>query len=552
MRAAIYTRVSTDEQAASAAAQEEGARAWCAREGHVVVAVYADEGVSGAEWVNRPGVATLRTDAARDPRPWDMLVIRDLDRLGRDGIRLPELLAHLDDHGARVIEWSTGRPVELDGMMMVVAQIRSVIAQEERRQIAHRTRTALAQKAAKGLVTGGAVYGYDNRRVDTGVVYVVNNAEAAIVRELYARVTRGESLRGIARALNAAQVPSPRARGGGTGSWCPETIRSIVRSERYKGLATWGEIGARYKGGTRVTIVRDDVIRYAVPAIVDEETWQRAQVWTERARAAAGLARKGGIPTKYLLVGHATCAACGGPIASARTSTGKGASRRIVPAYTCGRARERGTCAARWHRPTGRVDGVVIDWLASEVLSPETIRAACAAARELHRAAADAPDPRVAALRAEEADLARAVSRLTSALEHGADDVAEVVTRLRERRGRLDAVRADLSARAVPAAVVSLDAERRIVDAAGHVREALVASAAERPELVRDVLGAVLVGRMRVGLGDDGRLMLEGVSAPSRLLWREPGGTRGLAATPTGAGQSPGSGEITVALRRAV
>ena len=31
-RAAIYTRVSTDEQSASAAAQEDGARAWCARE----------------------------------------------------------------------------------------------------------------------------------------------------------------------------------------------------------------------------------------------------------------------------------------------------------------------------------------------------------------------------------------------------------------------------------------------------------------------------------------------------------------------------------------
>lgn len=547
MRLAIYTRVSTDEQASSAAAQEAGARAWAEREGHAVVAVYRDEGVSGGEWVHRPGVLQLRADAASTPRPWDVLVVRDLDRLGRDAIRLPELLSHLGDHDVRVVEWSTGQTVALDGMALIVAQLRAGLAQIEREQIAHRTRTALAQKAARGLVTGGRVYGYQNRRTSDGVVYELDPAEAATVRDLYARVIRGESLRAIARALNASGVPSPRAEGGGTGSWCPETVRGIVRSPRYRGEATWGELGARYRGGTRVTVVRDDAIRYAVPPIVDEETWQRAQAQSERARTAAGLARRPGREPRYLLVGHAVCADCGGPLASARTSTGSGATRRVVPAYTCGHARERGTCSSRWHRPTARVDAAVLDWLASEVLDPATIRAACARARELHRAAAERPDPRVESLRAEETELSRAVTRLTAALEHGADDVAEVVQRLRDRRTRLEAVRAELSALAAPVAVVSLDAERRIVDAAARVREALSASLEEHPAHARDVLGAVLVGRIQVGLREDGRLWLAGVSAPSRLLWSEPGGTRGLAATPTGTGQSPGSAGVPLA-----
>lgn len=49
-RAAVYLRVSTDEQRESLDAQERGARQWCERTGASVVAVYRDEGVSGAEW----------------------------------------------------------------------------------------------------------------------------------------------------------------------------------------------------------------------------------------------------------------------------------------------------------------------------------------------------------------------------------------------------------------------------------------------------------------------------------------------------------------------
>ena len=87
MRVAVYIRVSTDEQASSAEAQETGALAWCAAQGHSVVATYRDIGHSGAEWKRRPGVIALEVDVKRAPRPWDLVVVRDLDRLGRDGVR---------------------------------------------------------------------------------------------------------------------------------------------------------------------------------------------------------------------------------------------------------------------------------------------------------------------------------------------------------------------------------------------------------------------------------------------------------------------------------
>ena len=64
MRVAVYVRVSTDEQASSAEAQEFGALAWCAAQGHSVVATYSDIGHSGAEWKRRPGVIAMEATQA--------------------------------------------------------------------------------------------------------------------------------------------------------------------------------------------------------------------------------------------------------------------------------------------------------------------------------------------------------------------------------------------------------------------------------------------------------------------------------------------------------
>ena len=138
-----------------------------------------------------------------------------------------------------------------------------------------------------------------------------------------------------------------------------------------------------------------------------------------------------------------------------------------------------------------------------------------------------------------------------SGLQKGGQQRTGLLASVAADLARLAAVRAELAALTAPAPVVALDAERAIVDAARRAREVLSVGYAERPGLVRAVLGAVLVGRLRVGLRD-GRLWMEGEGAPSRLVWREPGGTRGAETTPTGPARSPGSVDVRVPLRRAV
>src|SRR5262245_59832063 len=85
----------------------------------------------------------------------------------------------------------------------------------EREKARQRTYDAMIRKARAGHVTGGRVFGYDNVPSDTGgKVRVINEAEAAIVREIFDRCIRGQGRRAIALALNDVRAPSPRSQQG--------------------------------------------------------------------------------------------------------------------------------------------------------------------------------------------------------------------------------------------------------------------------------------------------------------------------------------------------
>lgn len=540
IRAALYLRVSTEEQSASLAAQESGARAWCEAHAATVVEVYSDEGTSGAQW-DRPGLQRMLDDVRTTPRPWDVLVVRDLDRISRDALRLGLAVERLQGYGARCIAWSTGEEIQPDPMARALLLLRGVLAEQERAMIAHRTRTALRQRAEAGFVTGGSVFGYATERDDAGARYVVDPVEAPVVVEIYERHAAGESARKIAKDLNVRGVPSPRSDGGGTGSWCGESVLTILRSTRYRGEATWGRIGSRYREGARITERRTDVVRYEVPAIVTPDLWQRAQERSLARRTEAQYRPAKGPSARYLLIGHAVCDTCGGPIASWRTTSGSGpiAQRRVVRSYRCGWHARRGDaiCRESYCRPLDPIDRAVLDSLAA-ALSPDQVTAALARAREQQRRG-ETPDRRAELLEAERHAAAR-VTRLGAALEHGAGDVTEVLTRLRAAESDLARARTELRAAVAAAPVLDFDMERELVRAAADVRGTIAAGyelAAADDEramaYLRRLLGAALPSPLRVR-GVDGGVELTGAWAPGALLVTERPGTCAMAATPTG------------------
>src|SRR5690242_13482926 len=96
-RAAIYLRVSTDEQ--DTQNQRRELEAVAERHGWDVVTVYEDAGISGAKGRDkRPGLDAMLKDATR--RKFDVLMAWSVDRLGRS---LADLVNGLQElHGAGV------------------------------------------------------------------------------------------------------------------------------------------------------------------------------------------------------------------------------------------------------------------------------------------------------------------------------------------------------------------------------------------------------------------------------------------------------------------
>ena len=309
MKAALYARRSTTEhQAASLDVQVEEARRWCAARGWEVVATYLEDGVSRAEFVNRPALGKLLAGAADGL--FEALVMRDDSRLGGDMYRTGMVLQDLHDAGVAVWYYASSERVSFDDpTAKLISAVKLYASETERLKITGRVREHLEHRARKGLNVGGRVYGYRNERTAEGVRYVVEPTEAAIVCEIFERHATGQGIRGIAKALNARGVPGPRP----GRPWAPGGIHAMLRRERYAGVLEWGRVGAEYKGGTRHTIERpaSERIRVERPelAIVGADLWKRAQA---RVVATAGAhTKRYGREPAYLLTGLGRCEACG-------------------------------------------------------------------------------------------------------------------------------------------------------------------------------------------------------------------------------------------------
>jgi site-specific DNA recombinase len=403
MRALLYLRKSTDEhQAESIDTQRTNAHRFCRDRGWTVVAEIVDEGESRAEFKRRPGFSRLLAMATSKTRVFDVLLVRDGDRLG-SGERLMVALDDIIAAGVEVHYYYTSEKVTLSSTeQRLVHSIRAIIADAERAKIAGRTREGLEKKAWLGLNVGGRVYGYDNNRIvgpdgKGRTEYSINEAEKKIVIEIWERFAAGESERTIAIDLNERGVPSPEVGRRGTRTWSPNCVREIVRRERYRGVLEWGKVGAEYRGGTRVTFERKMSERVVVERpelrIVTEELYERVQARLAKQKQRSG-GRDGfkGRQPRYLLSGKAVsrCGVCGGPMQVNNSKQGP----RIIRVYQCGWARDRGSsvCTNTLRRPVESVDAVFRAWVEENMLNEKMVSAIL---REVRRRIADRSEQNV-------------------------------------------------------------------------------------------------------------------------------------------------------------
>jgi len=217
MRAAIYARKSNDDsdrnpENRSTIRQIERARAyakakgWTLDEGYI----YSDDGVSGAEYVNRPGFARLIASLPkRGEPPFDVLIMSEASRLGRDMARNTMYVLTLIEAGVRIFYYLTDEEEKADSPeQKIMVTLRGYASEVERMKAGQRSRDALARKAERGYNAGGVVYGYDNVKVmgANGVKshtdYRINAEQAEVIRGMFRACAAGHGHVAIAKALN--------------------------------------------------------------------------------------------------------------------------------------------------------------------------------------------------------------------------------------------------------------------------------------------------------------------------------------------------------------
>ena len=251
MRAAIYCRVSTEDQARegfSLAAQERRLRDLCVARGWSIGGVYIDEGHSGRTVV-RPAYQRMMAD--RDG--WDVLVVLKMDRIHRNARNFMDMMEDLGGSGKDFASATESFDTST-AMGRFVMDIIQRIAQLESEQIGERVYMGMSQKAREGdgILGFQPPLGYD---IDAGQL-AVNPREAALVSDIFSRSARGEPLRSIAADLNARGI-----RGKRNGRWTPDGLSYVLHNRVYAGDAAW-----------------DSILRHdRHPAIVDQELFDHTQ-----------------------------------------------------------------------------------------------------------------------------------------------------------------------------------------------------------------------------------------------------------------------------------
>jgi site-specific DNA recombinase len=365
MIAAIYARKSTEQtgiadEQKSVSRQIEHARHYAERKGWTVVDehVYVDDGISGAEFANRPGF--LRLMNALKPRPgFQVLVMSKESRLGREAIETAYALKQLVQAGVRVFFNLEDRERTLDSPTDKIMLSLTAFADElEREKARQRTYDAMIRKAKAGHVTGGRVFGYDNHEVvgadgrRSHVERRINADESAIVRDIFTRCAAGQGFRSIAKALNDDHVAAPLPRKGRPRAWAPSSIREVLYRDLYRGIIVWNRTRKRDQWGQEKRHTRAVADWLHVPAptlqVVPDALWSAVHERLDATRRVYLRATNGqlwgrplhGSESKYLLCGFAACGVCGGTLTVRSRNHGK--RRRTASFYVCSSYHRRG------------------------------------------------------------------------------------------------------------------------------------------------------------------------------------------------------------------
>ena len=231
MRAAIYVRVSTEEQAAegySIEAQKELLQDYCIVEGWEVAGVYEDDGFSGRN-DKRPAYRRMMSEMDL----WDVVVVIKMDRIHRNSRNFMSMMDTLTKHGKMFVSSSEALDTTNALGRFVVDMIQR-LAQLESEQIGERTYMGMREKAETldTVQTGKRTMGFTppfGYRLEDGAL-VEDEDELPIVRRMFSEYAEGRPMDAICYGLNHDGILTRRGN-----PWNKRNLANILHNPVYAG-----------------------------------------------------------------------------------------------------------------------------------------------------------------------------------------------------------------------------------------------------------------------------------------------------------------------------
>lgn len=328
-------------------------------------------------------------------------------------------------------------------------------AENEAKNIQRRAKDAHADRAKSGFFRGGPTPLGFTRVIKDGDVHptlVVNDevredyptqiSEAALVREIFARVVKGDATVAVARWLNESGYPTQR----GAKGWDNRVIAQVIRNARYAGFQTHKEGKQVWSKFNIDHIVKD---RDGKPLVAFDQVVTPEVFFAANAQMDARYIIR---PKKYntsRLSGMVICDGCGGKMCYGYTSKRRNGERYGV--YRC-LSKSRGICSAYNHIPDN-IEDVVYNLMLGYLADPSKIRSVV---EVLEHPVQENPERQVLVEKIEKKRL-----ELDSADEYEVTGIKATIKHMEDnlaRMGAADAARSD-KARAV---VVSVDAFKQM------------------------------------------------------------------------------------------
>ena len=338
----LYERLSRDDElqgeSNSISNQKQMLEDFARRNGLPNPTHFTDDGISGTRF-DRPGFLAMMEEV--EAGRVEAIVIKDMSRLGRDYLKVGQVMEVLRQRGVRLIAINDG----VDSLKGDddFTPFRNIMNEFYARDTSRKIRSVFKAKGMSGKhLTGTVIYGYlwDEKREH----WLVDEEAAEAVRRIFSLTLEGYGPYQIACKLSADRIEIPvvhlaRFNEGVNRSkpvkdpygWGSSTIVNILKKREYLGHTINFKTRKHFKDKKSHYVSEDEwtIFENTHEAIIDQQTFDLAQKIRSNVRRYPN-----GWGEAAPLTGLLYCADCGGKMYVHRTNNGKRISQYTCSNYT--------------------------------------------------------------------------------------------------------------------------------------------------------------------------------------------------------------------------